>query len=180
MSIFTLDWFKSNAKRMLDNLKIEEQALKNSLLRRELETSEKPYEKLKLVNDVLTVVLKNGEVLSRPSSTIDDFDSVKNARSEAEIIVLFKAKLANESMLNEVRKQKVYENISNNMDVLAGMQDFDVENGSVRLKGINRTIPELLVEKFIDMISLYRTGDEVHEDVYEDEEYLSLKRFFMW
>ena len=66
MSIFTLDWFKSNAKRMLDNLKIEEQALKNSLLRRELQTSEKPYEKLKLVNDVLTVVLKDGEVLSRP------------------------------------------------------------------------------------------------------------------
>ena len=50
----------------------------------------------------------------------------------------------------------------------------------VKLKGINRTIPELLVEKFIDIISLYRTGDEVHEDVYEDEEYLSLKRFFMW
>lgn len=180
MSIFTLDWFKSNAKRMLDGLKIEEQALKNSLLRRELETSEKPYEKLKLVNDVLTVVLKDGEVLSKPSSTIDDFDSVKNATSELEIISLFKTKLVTESMVNEVRKQKVYNNISNNMDVLAGMQDFDVENGSVRLKGINRTIPELLVEKFIDVISLYRTGDEVHEDVYQDEEYLSLKRFFMW
>ena len=180
MSIFTLDWFKSNAKRMLDGLKIEEQALKNSLLRRELQTSEKPYEKLKLVNDVLTVVLKNGEVLSKPSSTIDDFDSVKNARNEAQIISLFKTKLVTESMVNEVRKQKVYENISNNLDMLAGMQDFDVENGSVKLKGINRTMPELLVEKFIDVISLYRTGDEVHEDVYQDEEYLSLKRFFMW
>jgi len=180
MSIFTLDWFKSNAKRMLDNLKIEEQALKNSLLRRELQTSEKPYEKLKLVNDVLTVVLKDGEVLSKPSSTIDDFDRVKNARSEAEIIVLFKAKLVNESMLNEVRQQKVYENITNNLYVLGSMQDFDVENGTVRLKGINRTIPQLLVEKFIDVISLYRTGDEVHDDVYQDEQYLSLKRFFMW
>jgi len=180
MSIFTLDWFKSNAKRMLDNLKIEEQALKNSLLRRELETSEKPYEKLKLVNDVLTVVLKDGEVLSKPSSTIDDFDSVKNATSELEIIGLFKTKLVTESMVNEVRQQRVYENISNNMDVLGSMRDFDVDNGSVKLKGINRTIPELLVEKFIDVISLYRTGDEVHEDVYQDEEYLSLKRFFMW
>lgn len=181
MSIFTLDWFKSNAKRMLDGLKIEKQALKNSLLRRELQTSEKPYEKLKLVNDVLTVVLKNGDlVLSKPSSTIDDFDSVKNATNEAEIISLFKTKLVTESMVNEVRKQKVYENISNNLDMLAGMQDFDVENGSVKLKGINRTMPELLVEKFIDVISLYRTSDEVHEDVYQDEEYLSLKRFFMW
>lgn len=180
MSIFTLDWFKSNAKRMLDGLKIEEQALKNSLLRRELETSEKPYEKLKLVNDVLTVVLKDGEVLSKPSSTIDDFDNVKHANNEIEIINLFKTKLFTESMVNEARKQKVYKNISNNMDVLAGMQDFDVQNGSVKLKGINRTIPQLLVEKFIDVISLYRTGDVVSDDVYQDEQYLSLKRFFMW
>jgi hypothetical protein len=61
------------------------------------------------------------------------------------------------------------------------MQDFDVENGSVKLKGINRTMPQLLVEKFIEVISLYQTeGGDPHEDVYNDEQYLSLKRFFMW
>jgi hypothetical protein len=180
MSIFTLDWFKSNAKRMLDNLKIEEQALKNSLLRRELETSFKPYEKLKLVNDVLTVVLKDGEVLSKPSCTVDDFNDVKNANNEIEIIALFNKKLSTDEMVKEVKQQKVLANISTNLEMLSRMQDFDVEEGSVKLKGINRTMPELLVEKFIDVISLYRTDDEVHDDVYQDEDYLSLKRFFMW
>jgi hypothetical protein len=180
MSIFTLDWFKSNAKRMLDNLKIEEQALKNSLLRRELETSFKPYEKLKLVNDVLTVVLKDGEVLSKPSCTVDDFNDVKNANNEIEIIALFNKKLSTDEMVKEVKQQKVLANISTNLEILSRMQDFDVEEGSVKLKGINRTMPELLVEKFIDVISLYRTDDEVHDDVYQDEDYLSLKRFFMW
>lgn len=182
MSIFTLDWFKSNAKRMLDGLKIEEQALKNSLLRRELETTSfKPYEKLKLVNDVLTVVLKDGEVLSRPSCTVDDFNDVKNANSEIEIIALFNKKLSTDEMVKEVRQQKVLANISTNLEMLSRMQDFDVEDGSVRLKGINRTIPELLVEKFLDVISLYQDGDsDPHEDVYNDDQYLSLKRFFMW
>ena len=181
MSIFTLDWFKSNAKRMLDGLKIEEQALKNSLLRRELETSLKPYEKLKLVNDVLTVVLKDGEVLSRPSCTVDDFNDVKNANNEIEIIALFNKKLSTDEMVKEVKQQKVLANISSKLEMLSRMQDFDVEDGSVRLKGINRTIPELLVERFLDVISLYQTEDgDPSEDVYNDEQYLSLKRFFMW
>jgi len=167
---------------MLDGLKIEEQALKNSLLRRELETTSfKPYEKLKLVNDVLTVVLKDGEVLSRPSCTVDDFNDVKNANSEIEIIALFNKKLSTDEMVKEVRQQKVLANISTNLEMLSRMQDFDVEDGSVRLKGINRTIPELLVEKFLDVISLYQDGDsDPHEDVYNDDQYLSLKRFFMW
>jgi hypothetical protein len=181
MSIFTLDWFKSNAKRMLDNLKIEEQALKNSLLRRELETSFKPYEKLKLVNDVLTVVLKDGEVLSRPSCTVNDFNDVKNANNEIEIIALFNKNLSTDEMVKEVRQQKVLANISTKLEMLSRMQDFDVEDGSVRLKGINRTIPQLLVEKFVEVISLYQDGDsDPHEDVYNDEQYLSLKRFFLW
>jgi len=166
---------------MLDGLKIEEQALKNSLLRRELETSLKPYEKLKLVNDVLTVVLKDGEVLSRPSCTVDDFNDVKNANNEIEIIALFNKKLSTDEMVKEVKQQKVLANISTKLEMLSRMQDFDVEDGSVRLKGINRTIPELLVEKFLDVISLYQDGDsDPSEDVYNDEQYLSLKRFFMW
>jgi len=166
---------------MLDGLKIEEQALKNSLLRRELETSLKPYEKLKLVNDVLTVVLKDGEVLSRPSCTVDDFNDVKNANNEIEIIALFNKKLSTDEMVKEVKQQKVLANISSKLEMLSRMQDFDVEDGSVRLKGINRTIPELLVERFLDVISLYQDGDsDPREDVYNDDQYLSLKRFFMW
>lgn len=182
MSIFTLDWFKSNAKKMLDNLKIEEQALKNSLLKRKLETSEKPYEKLKLVNDVLTVVLKNGEVLSKPSSNIDDFDNVKNAENEQDVISLFKFKNNNEDIMNELRKYQFDKNISNNLDVLSKMSDFDVQNGSVKLKGINRTIPQLLVEKFSSVVNKWKNcpSEDLQSACDNDEEYVALKRFFMW
>jgi hypothetical protein len=147
---------------MLDNLKIEEQALKNSLLRKQLETSFKPYEKLKLVNDVLTVVLKDGEVLSKPSCTIDDFNDVKNAKDEVEIITLFNKKLSTDEMVKEVKQQKVLADISSKLEMLSRMQDFDVEDGSVKLKGINRTMPQLLVEKFIEVISLYQLKTVTH------------------
>jgi hypothetical protein len=181
MSIFTLDWFKSKTKKTLDTLKLEEQLLKNNLLKKELEISDKPYKKLKLVNDVLTVVLKNGEVLSKPSCTIDDFDTVKNSQNEIEIITLFNKKLSTDEIVKEVKQQKILANISSKLEMLSRMKDFDVEHGSVKLKGINRTIPQLLVEKFIDVISLYQDGEsDPHPDVYKDEQYLSLKRFFMW
>jgi len=130
---------------------------------------------------VLTVVLKDGEVLSRPSCTVDDFNDVKNANNEIEIIALFNKKLSTDEMVKEVKQQKILANISSKLEMLSRMQDFDVEDGSVRLKGINRTIPELLVERFLDVISLYQDGDsDPREDVYNDDQYLSLKRFFMW
>ncbi len=37
-------------------------------------------------------------------------------------------------MLNEVRQQKVYENISNNLSVLGSMQDFDVVRNAQQLR----------------------------------------------
>ena len=77
MSIFSLDWFKSKKSKKLEELKIEEQMLKNELLRKQLVPEQKHYHKLKLVNDVLTVVLLNGEVLSKAGCTADDTDTAQ-------------------------------------------------------------------------------------------------------
>lgn len=182
MSIFTLDWFKSNAKKTLENLKIEEQTLKNSLLKKELKISEKPYEKLKLVNDVLTVVLKNGELLSKPSSTIIDFDNVKNAITEEDVTKIFISKLFSKEDYKELSNQKFLKEISSNLNTLKEMKDFDVENGSVKLKGINRTIPKLLVEKFSSVVNKWKNcpSEDLQSVCDGDEEYVALKRFFMW
>ena len=48
-----------------------------------------------------------------------------------------------------------------------------MEGNIVYFKGISRSIPQLLVEKLIEVV-------DRAEDLSEDEEYLSLKRFFMW
>lgn len=182
MSIFSLDWFKSKKSKKLEELKIEEQMLKNELLRKQLVPEQKYYHKLKLVNDVLTVVLLNGEMLSKAGCTADDFDKVRNATSEYMVISLFKNGVNIEEVQKEVEKQKVIEAIVSNIDVLKRNPDFVVEENSVKLKGIDRTIPQLLVEKFIYIISKYQknTDEDPDDTLFKDDEYISLKRFFMW
>lgn len=182
MSIFTLDWFKSNTKKTLDDLKMEEQLLRNNFLKRKLESSKMPYEKLKLVNNVLTVVLNGGEILSKPSATIDDFNNVKNSLNEIDVVNVFVNKVSSDKDFEELSNQKFLKEISSNLNTLKEMKDFDVENGSVKLKGINRTIPELLLEKFINIVNKWKNfpSEDLQSACDNDEEYVALKRFFMW
>lgn len=182
MSIFSLDWFKSKKSKKLQELQIEEQMLKNELLKKQLVPEQKHYYTLKLVNDVLTVVLLNGEVLSKAGCTTEDFERVRNATSEYMVISLFKNGLNIEEVQKEMEKQKVIETIVSNMDILKNNPDFDVEDNTVKLKGIDRTLPQLLVEKFIYIMSKYQKNADEDADnaLFEDEEYISLKRFFMW
>ena len=100
MSI-SFNWFKSKKVQELQDLQIEEQRIKNDLLRKDLfktdfpdtisvnivaaESKEepkagsdfdleyKPYLNVKLVNDVLTIVLKDGSIITKPGATADDF-----------------------------------------------------------------------------------------------------------
>jgi hypothetical protein len=81
-SIFSLSWFKRQSE--LENLVIEEQKLKNEILKKELGVSiEKPYLSIKLVNDVLTIVLNDGSVLTKPNATESDYWTAFGASSES-------------------------------------------------------------------------------------------------
>jgi hypothetical protein len=59
MSKYTLDWFKSKKKNKLAKILIQQQSLIDEFINKPFV---KPYSKMKLVNDVLTVVLRNGDV----------------------------------------------------------------------------------------------------------------------
>lgn len=180
MSIFTLDWFKSKITKKLDALKLEEQQIKNELLKKQL-SSKKLYQKMKLVNDVLTVVLNNGDVLSRPSSNIDDFTKIQQAQSEAMIIALMRNSNV-DKIAKEMKQIEETEAIINNMSLIDRMKDFIVSEDCVRMVGINRTMPQLLVKKFILIGEKYAhlSDDELQQVLEDDVEYVSLKRFFMW
>lgn len=180
MSIFTLDWFKSKITKKLDVLKLEEKELKNELLKQQL-SSKKMYQKMKLVNDVLTVVLHNGDVMSKSQCTIEDFQKIQQAQSEAMIIGLMR-NASTEEIEKEVREVQETQAILKSIHVMDRMKDFVVSEDSVRIVGINRTMPELLVKKFIMIGEKYAhlSDDELQKTLENDVEYVSLKRFFMW
>lgn len=203
MSIFSLNWFKSRKQQELDELKVEEQRIKNELLRKELYTGgtkteapeektfnwtintsntsniepAKPYKNIKLVNDMLTIVLNDGSIITKAGATNDDFVYARNAYTEDQLLTL----VATQEIVAERKKHEAEvaraKAIRQGVEKLAQLEDFRMEGDSVYLVGINRSLPQLLVEEFL---LIANRNDFNSYALANDEEFQSLKRFFMW
>jgi hypothetical protein len=201
MGLFSLNWFKTKQVDELSLLKIEEQRIKNELLRKELTPTSttagtinvnyvddsvkyKPYKFVKLVNSVLTIVLEDGSILSKPNATELDFLTARGASSEHELINIISDKTSSDVKTKEEKSASKTHAIIKGFQILSKLDDFEVKEGSIYLKGINRTLPPLLVEKFGQIAYQYLNGNpelaKWGKDLQQDEEYIGLKRFFMW
>ena len=184
----SLDWFKSKVEVSIDRVvanKLE------SLMGEEQKGSdydidkyEKAYFSMKLVNDILTVVLMDGSIISKPEATEDDYFAVQKAKSVYEIHNI----IASKEVIAEVDKIKFEEarmkSLRKGIKSIASLSDFTVEGNSVYLTGTSRSMPQLLVEKFIEIVD--RVIDEawepesLHEALNSDDDYMAHKNFFMW
>jgi hypothetical protein len=176
--MFSLNWFKSKKDRQKEQ-EIEEKinsidwSALASYKPRENVSCEKPYRSIKMVNDVLTVVLNDGCVLSKVGATREDFEDVRNAKYESDILDI----IEDESIQAE-RKRAEAEAVriaalKRGIELLKNVDDLRVDGSSVYFKGIDRSMPQLMVEQLITLR---------HKDPYmtQSDEYQSLKRFFMW
>ena len=186
MSNFTLNWFKRQAE--LENLIIEEQRLKNEILRTQagfttsIETTQinygNPYKAVKFVNGVIVVVMHDGTILTKNGATEADFNIVTNAKLESTIYdVMGSSDIKAEKAKHDAEVARL-KSLQEGIKKLEGLDDFEIEGNSVKLAGTGRTMPQLLVEKFIEIVDHY-DGDP-YNNVQDDEEYQALKRFFMW
>jgi hypothetical protein len=183
MSIFSLSWFKRQSE--LENLVIEEQRLKNEILKKELgvDLDKKPYLNVKLVNDSLTVVLNDGSILSKPNATKDDYLAAISAKTEDTLYSI----CADSTVMEEKRKQEAeiarIKAVQQGIKRLEGLADFEIDGNSVKLAGTGRTMPQLLVERFIEIVdteAYYAGFGDIEYRLANSEEYQALKRFFMW
>ena len=209
MGQFSLGWFKSSKQKELQELLLEEQRIKNEILRKELFAAQAPvyepaktsstsnveitqiglpdciirtpYLNVKLVNDVLTIVLNDGSIISKPNATAEDFNRVRISTCEDQLFTIVgSAEIVEEKRLREIELEKL-RNIKAGINRLGELYDFTVDGDSVYLTGIQRSLPQLMVEKFTEIVGGYTDSNGcVNRDLYNDDEYQSLKRFFMW
>jgi hypothetical protein len=202
MGQFSLSWFKSSQQKELEQLQVEEQRIKNDLLRKELFTAPAPvyepaktsstanavitihksYLSIKLVNDVLTVVLNDGSIISKPNASVEDFNKIRSSGSEIEIFnIVGSAEIVEEKRKREEELERL-RNIKAGISKLAELNDFTIDGDSVYLKGIKRSLPQLMVEEFLNILGRYKNApvENIQNAVNEDDEFQSLKRFFMW
>jgi len=179
----SLDWFKQTAENAI--AKVVANKLESLMEQEESPREEyvKPYMNLKLVNDTLTVVLNDGSVMSKPGATEEDFHAVVSARSVHEIHAI----IASREVAADVEALRVetarIKALQQGIQILNVLPDFKVEGTTVYLNGTSRSLPQLLVEKFIEVVD--RVSHEPSQEVFsdqlnQDDEYVALKNFFMW
>lgn len=135
----------------------------------------KPYANIKFVNDVLTVILNDGNIISKHPATIDHFNLAREAKSEIELFTI----CSSSEGLQE--KRKFEEEVRRNAALAAGIKlllecapdDFEERDGALYMKGIDRSMPQILIEEFIVL------ADDMYSEEFHDR-YEGLKRFWMW
>lgn len=132
---------------------------------------EKYYSKLFLVNDILTIVFNDGNVISKTGIGVDVVENIKNALSEKEIISLLSYK---EPVKNDSPIEK------KNLSILDDR--FVVEGERVFLKGVGLQIPNIIVENFIEILEKldkeFTADDSIEWDELQDR-FNRLKFFWL-
>lgn len=145
-----------------------------------------PRRYVNLSDNTLTVILASGEGLTTNQGTKEMYRKVLECTTEEEIRIIMipnylemKAREEQERKFKEERERKQREleekqrlkneKLRASFETLLATGDFEVIDDSVYAKGIARSLPPLLLEKF---------GEIAHNR--ESVEYTSLLRFWYW
>ena len=187
--MLSLKWFKSAIERTIE--KVVENKMEQAF--NELDNEEgvqtpssnntwystntntavtKPYLNIKMVNDTLTIVLNDGNIITKSPANADDFTKAKTCTTEACLLNL----VGSPEIQSERRKAEAeYEKakaIQRGAEYLATLDQFEMKNNALYLKGINRSLPPLLVEEFLEVVGKHGSTNS--------DEFNALHRFFMW
>ena len=178
----SMSWFKNRIENAVE--KVITKKIDNLMDQEDDEevTYEKPYITAKLVNNVLTVVLNDGSIVSKPGATQEDFDRVRNAKFEDQVISICIPQDVRDQKLRDEKEINRIKALQNSIQNLGRSSDFIVEGNTVYMKETGRSMPQLMVEKFAEILEDYIDvpDEELMFTLAIDEEYQSLKRFFMW
>ena len=132
----------------------------------------KPYLNIKMVNDTLTIVMNDGNIITKSPATSVDFNSARDCKTEACLFDL----VSTQEIKDERRKaEAAYEKakaVQRGAEFLGTLPEFEMKNNALYLKGINRTLPPLLVEEFLEVVGKHNGTN--------NDEFNALHRFFMW
>jgi len=177
--MLSLKWFKSAIERTIE--KVVENKIEQAFDQLDNEEGQvapsyhpsgKPYLNIKMVNDTLTIVMNDGNIITKSPATSDDFNAARNCRTEACLFNLVSSQEVKDQRRKAEAEYEKVKAIQRGAEYLATLEQFEMKDGSLYLKGINRSLPPLLVEEFLDVVGRHGSTDS--------DEFNALHRFFMW
>lgn len=132
----------------------------------------KPYLNIKMVNDTLTVVMNDGSIVTKSPATADDFNIARACTTEQCLLDLVSTQEVKDQRRKAEAEYEKAKAVQRGAEYLATLDEFEMKEGSLYFKGINRSIPPLMVEELLEVIGLYGNTD--------NDQFHALHRFFMW
>ncbi len=181
----SLSWFKSKIDKVVDatvekvvNQKVEKLAEQRIEELQQLDVEEITQVNefanvppvIYKINDVVTVILpSSGKTFTKEGMSKEEFEKL-NSLTETALIEYFSSPEIKKEIEQVKQIQKENEIVQSNFETLRASGEFEIKEDSVYMKGINRSIPKLLVNKFTEVIE--NAGvDSVN--------YLGLKKFWL-
>ena len=183
---FSMNWFKSkrDLESVIDKNKERIKVLQDELNKPAVLTIppkalhvagvDRPYRKVKLVNDVLTIILTDGSVISKSGSLYDDFLAVRSAETEEEVLNVVSNPEGRKQLEKVIENISKLEKICSNIDLLVESGEFEFRDDALYMVGVDRSIPELLIEEFSSIFN-----NNQYDDVTMTSYYQSLKKFWL-
>lgn len=136
--------------------------------------STKPYKNIFYSNGNLTVVFKDGTMVSKTGANQELFSAVKTADSQTTIENLMIERIVEPKPVVKQEFETVEERelVSNNLEIFFGNPDFEVKDKEVFLKGVNLAMPAPVIASFIEILEKLEV-EFVNEDT--DEEFNNLQ-----
>lgn len=141
-----------------------------------------PYKNLRLMNNTVHVILKDGSTLSKDGVDRAFYDQVKAANSEAQIIGMFMPSIVSSEGSKKVMVETEEERstVMNNLMVLANNPDFVIKGDNVFLKGIDLAMPASVVGSFVEINEKLLLTNYPPEIANLKEAHQALKMFWYW
>lgn len=183
---FSLKWFKDRKKEKilvkedeLITLQIEKEKRILDSMKEEYKNEKlpsRPYKRTSFVNNVLNVILNDGNVISKYPATVEDFDNMRKSMTEQDVFTIMKGKDVIKESKDEIDDSPNNEEIN----VVCKFPDFELSKECIYMNGIKRSLPPFLVKRFGEILSRFdRTKEGWEEDALNDMEYSSLKKFWL-
>lgn len=157
MKWFKTLWLSSEEREILRKAKATPEVVSQPII----DMDEKPYKNVFYANNNLTVVFKDGTMLSKSNSPYALYQKVKDSITQSQIeSLLIEAPVPTSTPIPSesiVDRQLV----AKNLDILRDHTDFDVQGSNVSLKGVSLTMPAAVIASFIEVLEKNKK-DEYH------------------
>jgi len=176
MGFLDKDWFKKTFFGEEPSEPIKEafqEIIEGQNKKTEKESIEKYYRTLLFINNTLTVIFSDGSTIIKEDIDESVIKEIDKCSSKEAIVDLLTSKETKE----EFFKRK---SISEKILLLEESGEFELINESVYMKGINRSIPELLLDKFANIALSLKTNNSNtwREELVNSDQYKAHKRFW--